>query len=99
MRLNRHAEKALVALDRRIPGGSAKIIARLRAEEPASSKAIEVCRLQWTFGCAESGGTNGNSLVVIARDGVIVTAMLRRSWNQPFTPEAMRVDAVERWTA
>lgn len=40
--------------------------------------------------------SNGDQIIVIARDGSIETVMLRRSWNQPFTASALGVDRVER---
>ena len=99
MMVNRHAEAALVALGDRLPVPASVILARLRAMEPEASRssAIEVCRLQYAFGTSSS--SNGDSVVVIIREGVVITAMLRRSWAQSFTPEALRVDTVERWVA
>lgn len=95
MNVHRHAEKSLVALTQRMPVPASVILARLR-EMPAtsSSVAIEVCRLQYPVGDASS--SNGDSVIVIARDGMVITAMLRRSW-QPFNPAALRVDEVQSW--
>lgn len=96
MRVNRHCEKALLALDSRMPVPASVILARLReAPEPASSMALEVARLQWALGTPDS--SNGDTVVVIVRDGKAITAMLRRSWSQPFTPASLRVEAVATW--
>jgi len=43
----------------------------------------------------DGSGSNGDTVVVIVRGGEVTTVMLRRSWNQPFTPEALNVDRVE----
>jgi len=96
MIVTRHCEKALVALGPRMPVPASVVLARLRAEPtPASSTALEVCRLQFAYGAADA--SNGDAVVVIIREGVAVTAMLRRSYNQPFTPASLRVDAVQSW--
>lgn len=60
----------------------------------AGHVAIEVAREPaYTAG---KDGSNGDQVIVIARDGSVETVMLRRSWNQPFTPSALGVDTVER---
>lgn len=98
MRVRAHAEAALVALGGRMPVPASVVIARLKAmPTPSSSVAIEVCRLQYAVGSSSS--SNGDSVVVIVRHGVAWTAMLRRSWNQPFTPAALGVDGVTTWRA
>lgn len=96
MKIRRHAEDALVALTEHLPVPASVIIARLRNEPKSSaSSAIEVARLQYPIGSPSS--SNGDSVVVICRGGVVKTAMLRRSWEQPFTPAALRVDTVQSW--
>jgi hypothetical protein len=96
MKVHRHAEKALIAMGGRMPMPASAVIARLKDEpEPTSSLALEVCRLQFAVGASSS--SNGDSVVVIIRGGTVITAMLRRSWNQPFTPAALRVDEVASW--
>lgn len=61
----------------------------------AGSVAIEVHRYPDPVLDGETG-SNGDSVVVIAREGTVETVMLRRSWNQPFTRSALRVDRVVR---
>ena len=98
MRVKYHAEVSLVALSQKMPVPASVILARLRAEPaPEKSQAIEVCRLQYSMGSRSAGGTNGDVVIVIVRGGVVKTAMLRRSWNQEFTPEVLRVDEYVRW--
>lgn len=95
MRVNRHAEVALVALSGKMPVPASVILSDLRKmDPPIGTAALEVCQMTMAHGAA--GSSNGDSVVVIVRDGAAVTAMLRRSWNQPFTPEALRVDSVAR---
>ena len=96
MRVGGHAKRSLVALTGHLPVPASVIIKRLETEAtPEGSLAIEVCRLQSPIGKGDS--SNGDSVVVIIRGGEAITAMLRRSWNQPFNPEALRVDAVTTW--
>lgn len=93
MMVGRHAEVALVALAERVP--SSAILSQLRrTPAPTGSLALEVHRMTMCHG--ERDASNGDSVVVIVRDGEVVTAMLRRSW-QPFTPAALRVDEVQSW--
>lgn len=97
MRVNRHAETSLVALGSRLPVPASTIIKQLRdMPEPTCSVAIEVARLHIAIG--RSDASNGDVVLVIVRDGVAVTAMLRRSWNQPLTPAALRVDEIRGLT-
>ena len=97
MQVNRHAEITLVALTQAMPVPASVILGRLRAmEAPVASTALEVCRMTMSRGTSTT--SNGDSVVVIIRRGAVVTAMMRRSWNQPFTPAALRVESVERWT-
>ena len=99
MIVHRHAEKSLVAMSGKLPHPASVYIQRLR-DEPAPEKdtAIELCQLKFALGPVhEETGTNGNSLVVIIRGGHVLTAFLRRTWNQPFTPDAMRVEEVQSW--
>ena len=99
MKVNRHARNSLVALTQRMPVPASVILDRLaKMPAPPHSVAIEVCQLQYTFGDRGAGGANGDKVVVIIRDGKAITAMLRRSWNQAFTPEVLRVDEVATWT-
>ena len=96
MIVHRHAEVTLEALTGKMPVPASAIIARLRAEPaPTQSMALEVCRMTMPRGT--SNASNGDSVVVIIRSGMAITAMLRRSWNQPFTPASLRVDAVASW--
>lgn len=98
MRVSRHAEVSLVALSSDLPEPASVILARLRQmDAPAGSCALEVARMTMWLGSRSS--SNGDSVVVIVRDGEAKTAMLRRSWNQPFTPAALRVDEVASWVA
>lgn len=97
MKVARHAEVTLVALTDAMPVPASVIVNRLKnMEAPAGSVALEVARMTIALGDRQS--SNGDSVVVIVREGVARTAMLRRSWNQPFTPERLRVDEVARWT-
>lgn len=97
MRVSYHAEDALVALTQRMPVPASVIIARLRAEPaPDHSIALEVCRLQYAVGEPHIG-SNGDSVVVIIRNGRVKTAMLRRSYNQSFDPAVLRVDEFRTW--
>lgn len=96
MKVHGHAEAALVALGDSMPMPASLILDRLRKmEAPATSAALEVCRMTMSRGAASS--SNGDSVIVIVRNGAAVTAMLRRSWNQPFTLAALRVEAVAAW--
>lgn len=99
MIVHRHAEKSLVALGAKLPVPASVIIARLRAEpDPAHDTAIELCQLSFAHGPVhEPTGTNGNSVVAICRGGRVLTVFLRRTWNQPFTPEKMRVEECVSW--
>ena len=95
MKMRRHAEVALVAMGSRMPVPASVIIERLKNEPaPKTSTAIEVCRLQFAVGTDRS---NGDSVVVIVRKGTVMTAMLRRSWSQPFDPKHLRVQQVQSW--
>ena len=97
MIVTRHAESMLIALGPRLPVPASVIIDRLRnTADPEKQVAIEVCRLQFAYGSSELG-SNGDSVVVIVRNGEVITAMLRRSWAQQFTPEALRVQEVQSW--
>ena len=62
MLVHRHAEKALVALNGRLPEPASVYVARLRQmeTEPNESVALEVARLQYAHGHRETGGTNGS---------------------------------------
>ena len=96
MKVHGHAAASLVAMTQRLPEPASVILARLRQmDPPAQDTAIEVARLQFPVGHPSS--SNGDSVVVIVRGGVAKTAMLRRSWNQPFTPRALRVQEVMSW--
>ena len=96
MKIHPHAAASLVALTQDMPVPASVIMARLRAmDPPGGSCAIEVCRM--TIARGSSSSSNGDAVVVIVRNGVVRTAMLRRSWNQPFTPARLRVDEVARW--
>lgn len=98
MIVHRHAENSLIALGRKMPVPASAIIDRLRKmEAPKNSVALEVCRMTMAHGARELGGTNGDSVVVIIRDGEVITAMLRRSWNQAFDPATLRVEEVQSW--
>lgn len=99
MLVHRHAEKALVALTQKLPEPASVILARLRAEPApaATSVALEVARMTMSHGDRDAGGSNGDMVVAIIRDGIVITVMLRRSWNQAFTPEVLRVQEVKSW--
>lgn len=98
MRVRTHAAASLIAMSRDMPISAKAIIQRLEAmPEQTKSAAIVVSRMTMARGQRSSGGTNGDSLIVIVRDQTAVTAMLRRSWNQSFTPEILRVDEVIEW--
>lgn len=98
MLVHRHAEKALVALTQKLPEPASVILARLRAEPaPNTSVALEVCRMTMAHGDRGAGGSNGDMVVAIIRDGIVITVMLRRSWNQAFDPETLRVERVASW--
>lgn len=65
-----------------------------RIDGEPGNVAIEVATLP-EVGYADDG-SNGDRVVVIARDGSVETVMLRRSWNQPFTPAALSVQRCTR---
>lgn len=97
MIVHRHAEKALVALTQKMPMPASVIIERLRAmEAPKVSVALEVCRMTMAHGRPHES-SNGDSVLVIIRGGMAITAMLRRSWNQSFDPAVLRVDEFVSW--
>lgn len=99
MKVNRHAAISLVALTQRMPVAASLVMKRLGEEPERNSAAIITCRMTMALGHrSDATSSNGDTVVTIARKGVIVTAMLRRSWNQAFTPEALRVDEVIDWT-
>lgn len=96
MNVTIHAEKSLVALTQRMTVPASVVIERLRQlPSPSEDIAIEVDKLKFAYG---DSGSNGDRVVVVVRSGRVVTAMLRRSWNQPFDPAAFRVERVESWT-
>lgn len=98
MKVQRHARLSLIALTQKMPEPASVVLARLeKMEAPAHSMALEVARLQYALGDRGAGASNGDSVVVIIRGGEVITAMLRRSWNQAFTPEVLRVDEVRSW--
>ena len=106
MRVTRHAEEALVALTGRLPMPASVIVNRLRQmDPPAGSQALMVASIAMWAGDLNPKGdknqwpSNGDMVVVIVKEGAAITAMLRRSWNQPFTPAAFKppVDEVVRW--
>lgn len=101
MLIHRHAEKALVALGQKMPVPASAMIQRLKeAPAPEEDTAIELCRLQYAHGpIHQPTGTNGDQVVAVVRGGAVVTIMLRRSWSQPFTPDALRVQEVRTWHA
>lgn len=97
MIVSRHAEVSLVALSGKMPIPASVIIDRLRnTESPTVDTALEVCRMTMSRGDRVTS-SNGDSVVAIIRHGKVWTIMLRRSWNQPFNPKALRVEAVARW--
>ncbi len=98
MNINAHAERALVALTQKMPVPASVIIHRLKQmEAPKNSVAIEVCRMTMSRGFRDEGASNGDSVVVIIREGKVITTMLRRSWNQSFDPGVLRVDEFISW--
>ena len=96
MEIHRHAEKALVAMNRKLPVPASVLLQRLRESDITEDVAIVVCRMTMSHGVRASGGTNGDVVVAIAREGRVITVMLRRS-NQLFTPHVLRVDRVIEW--
>lgn len=71
-----------------------RLIARFEAATgEIGAVAIEVARFDPPKRLSD--GSNGDMLVVIVRDGSVETVMLRRSWNQPFTAEALGVDRTQ----
>ena len=99
MIVHRHAEVTLIALSAKLPRPASVYLQRLREmEAPEKDTAIELCQLEFAYGPVhEEFGTNGNSLRVIIRGGHVITAFLSRTWNQPPTPEALRVQEVQSW--
>lgn len=72
---------------------AARIIAALeRVNGEPDNAAIEVAVLPYVV--YDNDGSNGDRVVVIARGGEVTTVMLRRSFDQPWTPEALSVDRV-----
>lgn len=98
MLVHRHAEIALVALTQKMPVPASIIIERLKnTPAPELDIAFVVCQMTMAHGRPFIDGSNGDTVVVISRGGVAVTAMLRRSWNQAFTADVLRVDEVISW--
>lgn len=101
MKVKTHARTALIALTQKMPVPAAVIIERLeKMEAPEHSVALEVCQMTMSHGSASKHAdrsSNGDSVIVIIRDGVVLTAMLRRSWNQEWTPAALRVSTIATW--
>ena len=96
MFVNAHAREQLV---RRVGYDEAsRILARLeRLHGTSDDVAIDVATLPaFRYADGTPSGSNGDTVVVIVRGGEVTTVMLRRSWNQPFTPEALGVDRVDR---
>jgi hypothetical protein len=85
-----HAEARLIGrIGQRTAQG---ILDRLEAlAGTLDNVAIEVARFTEARHDPETG-SNGDQVVVIAVEGSVETVMLRRSWNQPFTPKALDVD-------
>lgn len=77
-----------------LPWADRLIAALERLAGEMGNVAIEVATLP-EVGYADDG-SNGDRVVVIARDGSVETVMLRRSWNQPFTPAALSVHRCTR---
>lgn len=97
MNVSTHAETALVALTQKMPVPASAVMARLRAEPtPAEDIAIVACRMTIAYGTPHVG-SNGDTVVIIVRRGEAKTAMLRRSYNQSFAPEILRVGKVITW--
>ena len=101
MLVHRHAEKTLIALGAKTPVPASVMIQRLKeAPAPKNDTAIELCRLSFAHGpIHQPTGTNGDQVVAVVRGGAVITVMLRRSWSQPFTPDALRVQEVTSWHA
>jgi len=91
MLVSRHAKVRL--FERLTAQPALRVIARLEAMAgTCDAVAIEVHRFAHR---TTADGSNGDAVVVIAREGTVETVMLRRSWNQPFTPSALGVDRIE----
>jgi hypothetical protein len=95
--VNQHAE---VRLRARLTDASAKdpageVIGLLEAL-PGEPGSVAILVREYGHPIYLRDGSNGDQLVVIARGGEVHTVMLRRSWNQPFTPAALNVDKVVR---
>lgn len=103
MIVHRHAEKALVAMTQKMPVPASVVLAQLRAMPalpPGRSRAMVMPlgrRLGEWSGDRNDRQSNGDTVVIIQRDEIAITAMLRRSWDQQFTPEVLRVDEVIEW--
>lgn len=67
-------------------------LAEKAAETCHGSTAIKLAKLAFV-GAAWSNKSNGDTLFAIVRDRRVVTYMFRRS-TQPFTTEALRVNAL-----
>lgn len=101
MYVNAHA---IARLEERLPAAeAARIIDRLEQTpgEPGVL-AIVLHRLQGHRGDTrqevEFRASNGDTVVAIVRDGEVATIYYRRSENQSFTPAALGVERVVRWT-
>lgn len=95
MRVSIHARDQLT---QRLPADvAAELLARLAdAGAPRVNEARIVHRFD-TSHFSGDGQSNGDLVIVIVEDGVIVTAFQRRS-SQPLTPAALRVSRVRDWT-
>lgn len=93
MKVSYHARAQL--LGRMLPGDAVTIIHSLeRAADPGQSEAWVVRRRQWLEG---DGQSNGDTLIAIIEDGVVVTCYWRRS-TQAITAEQFGVEALRDMT-
>lgn len=71
---------------------AAKLVSLLeRMTGEPGNVAIEVHRIPPHSHGERGSLAQGDQVIVIVRDGSVDTVMLRRSWNQPFTPAALSV--------
>ena len=95
MEVYRHAEHSLIALTGKMPVPASVVIQRMKQSKLTEHVAIVVCRMTMSHG-RRNVGTRGDTVVAIARDGKVITVMLRYG-HQSFDPVVLGVDYIAEW--